>query len=47
MALMLEPRPVKFFADVRTGKYHGTLGCPDYTLPPEAWWAYPHYQKEI
>jgi hypothetical protein len=43
----LEPQPVKFFADVRTGIYHANLDCADYTLPAEAWWAYPHYQREI
>jgi hypothetical protein len=24
-----------------------TVECPDYPQPPEAWWAWPHYQKGI
>jgi hypothetical protein len=27
--------------------YHSTVECPDYPQPPEAWWAWPHYQKGI
>jgi hypothetical protein len=42
-----EPRPARFFVDVRTGVYHASLGCPEYTLPQGTWWAYPHYQKKI
>ena len=43
----LEERGPRFFADVRTGTYHTSPECPDYTLPRDAWWAYPYYQKEI
>jgi hypothetical protein len=25
--------------------YHSTVECPDYPQPPEAWWAWPHYQR--
>jgi hypothetical protein len=44
---LLEPRPLKYFADVRTGTFHTTVDCPNYTLPREAWWAFPYFQKEI
>lgn len=44
---VIEPRPLKYFADVRTGTYHSTVECPEYTLPREAWSAYPYYQQEI
>ena len=27
--------------------YHSTVECSDYPQPPEAWWAWPHYQKGI
>jgi hypothetical protein len=27
--------------------YHSAVDCPDYPQPPEAWWAWPHYQKGI
>jgi len=27
--------------------YHSTVECPAYPQPPEAWWAWPHYQKGI
>jgi hypothetical protein len=47
MRRLIEPRPARFFVDVRTGVYHTSLGCPDYTLPEGTWWAYPHYQKKI
>ncbi len=44
---VIEPRPLEYFADVRTGTYHSTVECPDYTLPRQAWSAYPYYQQEI
>lgn len=44
---LIEPRPLKFFADVQTGKFHTSLDCREYTLPRHAWWAFPYYQQEI
>jgi hypothetical protein len=43
----IEPRPLKYFVDVRTGTYHASVRCPEYTLPSGAWWAFPYYQKDI
>ncbi len=42
----IEPRGLKYFVDVRTGTYHTSVGCGAYTLPTDAWWAFPYYQKD-
>ena len=44
---LFAPQPLKFYVDVRTGKYHTMVGCPEYTLPRDACSAFPYYQQEI
>ena len=39
-------RVATIFLD-RNVVYHSTVECPEYPQPPEAWWAWPHYQKGI
>ena len=43
----IQPRRLKYFVDVRTGRYHVSVDYSEYTLPPCAWRAFPYYQKDI